>query len=273
MLLCPVSNLSFFIISTVLSLLSLIVEAFVLNDSEPFKIASYVALSVWIIRTGYYLYDQQEILNNQRIIEIVTYGIMALLNFSLFLMKFYKTKGKNEEDINICFVLDAFNFILMVYGIIMMYRSKINIFKIIYTVIVLILACKNIPSSFPLKDIKNEDLRKNVYLYTSMKFAFLLCYSLWVFNTSSLVISIYMITYAVVCIILGFRYRMMGKSFRIFGLVMTLVFVIKIIVIDISFESSILRAISYLVNGILCFGISAIYNYFEKKTVDKYKTL
>ena len=48
------------------------------------------------------------------------------------------------------------------------------------------------------------------------------------------------------------------------ALMTTLIFVVKFIVIDISFDSSVLKALSYLIAGILCFGISAIYNYFEK---------
>jgi len=236
--------------------------------------------------------NKQNIILDEQIINVVTYGIMALLHLTLFLIKFYKTKGKDKVKLNIRFVLDALNLVFMYHGVCMMKnkvinfvlpgimvtgRFDINTLKMIYVTIVFVIAGINIPVNIPVKDMEVDKIHyylyNNIYIYTSMKFAILLFYSLEFFNTSSLIISIYMITYATVCIILGFRYKLMGKSLRIFGLVMTLVFVIKIIVIDITFSSSISRAIGYFVNGILCFSISAIYNYFEKKTVDKTKNI
>ena len=44
-----------------------------------------------------------------------------------------------------------------------------------------------------------------------------------------------------------------------------MVSVVKFIMYDITYENTIGRAISFLISGILCFGISAIYNHFEKQ--------
>ena len=74
-----------------------------------------------------------------------------------------------------------------------------------------------------------------------------------------------MIAFAVLCIAIGFKNSLLTKGLRIFGLMTTLVFVVKFIIFDISFDSSVMKAISFLISGILCFGISAIYNHFEKK--------
>ena len=99
-----------------------------------------------------------------------------------------------------------------------------------------------------------------------MKFGALLLYSLSTFKTPSFVISVCMIAFAVLCIALGFKNSLLTKELRVFGLITTLIFVVKFIVFDISFDSSVLKALSYLLSGILCFGISAIYNHFEKRT-------
>ena len=90
-------------------------------------------------------------------------------------------------------------------------------------------------------------------------------YMLYKFKTPDFVISVCMIFFAVICIVLGFWKRDTAKSLRIFGLVLTIIFVVKFIVVDISFDSSITKALSFLAAGILCFGISAIYNHFEKQ--------
>ena len=57
---------------------------------------------------------------------------------------------------------------------------------------------------------------------------------------------------------------MKGKQLRIFGLVLSMVCVAKFIMVDITYDNNIGHAISFLISGIICFAISAIYNHFEK---------
>jgi len=250
----PESNFSFIIIATLLSLLSLFVEGFVLNDSESYKIASYFASLLWIMRIGIYIYIQQKssnknyIIITEQIIKVLIYGIMALLHIILYLVKFYKTKGNDKGKINqnIRFVFDILNLVYMYHGICMMNsqsinremkrilpeimvlsRSDMNILKIIYEAIVFVIAGINTPLNIPVnisvKDIGADMgaeiiyhyIYNNIYLYTFIKFAILLCSSLWAFKTPSIIISVYMITYAMVCIILGFRYKFMVQYITI----------------------------------------------------------
>ncbi|OUM61887.1 hypothetical protein PIROE2DRAFT_62238 [Piromyces sp. E2] len=254
---------AFTIVATILSLLSLIVEGFIFNDSEIYKIISYFAMLLWIVRIEYYTYVERVFAISNEYIIIITYGIVALLNMILILTKFYKTKkNKNisnlfdsEKNSIIRIILDVLNLTYMLLGVKMMYILDIDMLKTIYTIIVIILAFINLP-------VKDKGSRER-YIYTAIKFSFLIYYSLWIFKIQNYVISISMIAFAVVCIAVGFRNRLIGKELRIYGLVMTIIFVIKLIIIDISYDSSILKAFSYLISGTLCFGISAIYNYFE----------
>ena len=55
------------------------------------------------------------------------------------------------------------------------------------------------------------------------------------------------------------------KSFRIYGLGLTLISTVKLIMVDIAYENSIGHAFSFFLSGILCFAISAIYNLIDKK--------
>jgi len=291
------NNLLFTVVATVLLLLFLIVEGFILNDSETYKMISYFAVLSWILRVGYYAYNYygyrisskyKPYVIDKDYITVITYGIMALLNMIMILTKFYKTKEKeeisnlfdmlsnHEKKNSIRILLDALNLIFMLFGVKMMYvfndrsnsnsssssssssssNSHINIqLQLIYMVIVIILAFINLP-------VKNGACRER-YIYTAVKFSFLIYYSLWIHQIENYVISISMIAFAVVCIAIGFWNRLIGKELRIYGLVMTIIFVIKLIIIDISYDSSVLKASSYLISGGLCFGISAIYNYFE----------
>jgi len=134
------------------------------------------------------------------------------------------------------------------------------ILKTIYMVIVFTLACINLP----VKDCANH----YIYYYSYLKFGTLIYYSLQAFKTPDFVMSLGMMIFAVVCKANGFRNSLIGNELRVVGLVMTLGFIIKFIIIDIQYESSVLKALR---GGMLCFAISAIYNYFEKKQKSKSK--
>lgn len=67
---------------------------------------------------------------------------------------------------------------------------------------------------------------------------------------------------AALCILFGFGFNI--KSTRIYGLVLILASVLKIVVIDMWGQDSMVRVLSLIIGGIICFAISAGYNYFEK---------
>jgi len=68
---------------------------------------------------------------------------------------------------------------------------------------------------------------------------------------------------ALTCIILGFMGRV--KSLRLYGLVLTLVCVLKLVTYDVSNLNTPLRVVALIFGGVICFIISAIYNYTTKK--------
>lgn len=72
---------------------------------------------------------------------------------------------------------------------------------------------------------------------------------------------IFMIT-AAICIVFGFKTR--KKAFRLYGLVEIMLCILKLVSIDNTASEPISRVIAFICGGIVCFAISAIYNYFEK---------
>ncbi|MDV3429565.1 MAG: DUF2339 domain-containing protein, partial [Bacillota bacterium] len=68
---------------------------------------------------------------------------------------------------------------------------------------------------------------------------------------------------ALTCIILGFAWRV--KSLRLYGLVITLVCVLKLVTYDVTNLNTLMRVIALIGGGVICFIISAIYNYTSKK--------
>ena len=68
---------------------------------------------------------------------------------------------------------------------------------------------------------------------------------------------------ALVCIVAGFIGRV--SSLRFYGLILTLACVVKLVTLDVIDLSSLLRVIALIGGGIICFIVSAIYNYTVKQ--------
>ena len=79
-------------------------------------------------------------------------------------------------------------------------------------------------------------------------------------------ISISLLIIAIVFILLGFIYKL--KSFRIYGLSLTMISVVKLVLVDISHENTMQTVLALLICGTLCFGINFIYNVLSKKFGD-----
>ena len=76
-------------------------------------------------------------------------------------------------------------------------------------------------------------------------------------------ISLTCLSAAVACIVLGFRIRI--KPVRTYGLILIILSVLKMVTLDIASSDSIVRVGAFIGGGLLCFGISWVYNRAEKK--------
>ncbi|MDR3315104.1 MAG: DUF2339 domain-containing protein [Coriobacteriales bacterium] len=77
------------------------------------------------------------------------------------------------------------------------------------------------------------------------------------------VLSLVSMVLALTSIALGFILR--NKAFRIYGLVLVMVCVLKLLVFDLGELNSILRVVAFIGGGIICFAISALYNFAVKR--------
>lgn len=72
------------------------------------------------------------------------------------------------------------------------------------------------------------------------------------------VYSLLLLSIAIICIVGGFKWE--NISFRYYGLILSIISVLKFVFVDISYDNSIYRIISYIIAGLLCLGIVFIYN-------------
>ena len=68
---------------------------------------------------------------------------------------------------------------------------------------------------------------------------------------------------ALVCAVIGFRTGIGGL--RLYGLILTLVCVVKLVMIDITGLNGFEHALAFVAGGLVCFGISALYHYAVKR--------
>ena len=102
-----------------------------------------------------------------------------------------------------------------------------------------------------------------------LKYTLLIFCILLSFEVESFIISIVYFVFALAIITAGFKYSY--KYLRVYGLIVSVVSVAKLILIDITYNNTLMQAFSFLICGVLCFIISYMYYIIEKKTAQEQK--
>lgn len=260
-ILCMVAGLScesgvvFELVALSLSLIAFAYECFIENRSIPYKIISYLQMLFWIAVICHRASELEFLLIHGDELFFCAVFTLGVINAVLGFIGFCRTR-ETDRELPVRLTLDLINAAAILTCMSMLNDSE-GLLKALYACALVIFACINLPVG--------KNATRYRILYAGIKFGILLFYILSVYKTPDFFISVCMIFFAVICIITGFWKKDKAKALRIFGLVLTMLFVVKFIIVDISFDSSVTKALSYLASGILCFGISAIYNHFEKQ--------
>ena len=115
------------------------------------------------------------------------------------------------------------------------------------------------------EQLKDEE-RKMYGPYVGLKFTVLMVVILSSFNAENFLISIFCFLFAILSVTVGFIVK--HKGLRIYGLILSLISVVKLVMIDITYDNTLGHALSFFISGVLCFVISAIYTHVEKKMQD-----
>ena len=111
--------------------------------------------------------------------------------------------------------------------------------------------------------LEQEEGKLSGNIYVGAKFTVFLIVMLCSFEAANYVISIGCLLLAILLILVGFKGSY--KYLRIYGLGLTMLSIVKLIMIDVTYENTLGNAISFFVSGLLCFVISMTYNYLDKK--------
>lgn len=198
-----------------------------------FDAASTVELTVWSIVTG---------------------GLNLILS-RLDGMKKNPVTGVEETQSNIVLkVIHAIQMFVILFVIGLTPHMAVRCISILWS---LVLFCANA------KTLLQKHPGAFAGVYTGVKFTLLLVVILGSFDAPSVVISVGCFVLAIVSIVTGFGIRV--KSLRIYGLVLSMVSVFKLLLIDIAYGGLLQLAAGFFVSGLLCFAISMIYNMIDKK--------
>lgn len=165
-----------------------------------------------------------------------------------------------DEEVSPRIVGFVLNGLMMLYGIysIAEFSNDVELYKVILiTLATIALFCINTKSIY-----KTHIPEMLVGIYICFKFTVLVYVIMDRLSAESFVISIVGILLALACIVIGFVAKQ--KAFRLYGLILSLLCVIKLILFDLQYDSDILRPVGFFVAGILCFAISFVYSKLEK---------
>ena len=171
---------------------------------------------------------------------------------------FDKTKSLFKQPVYICyFILNIIiSFGLIINGI---YDYDVEHFLLVYLIITVILITISVLNTRIILEKEHSLLS----IYVGIKISFLITFIFHIMDFRPIV-SIIMFIWAIACIIIGVK--LSRKPLRVYALILSLLSAVKLVLIDISYDNSILRALSFIICGIMCFGISYIYHKIEKNT-------
>lgn len=173
--------------------------------------------------------------------NLVTFFAIAALHLVLSRLEYLGT----QKPIKIMMYL--INGVLMFEGCLCLYDSIWQIPLILVTVLLFTVNSGR---------LLRKDVRTGYYV--AFKYTVLMVCILNSYDAANYFISICLLLFAIMSIIIGFCKN--AATFRLYGLILSMVSVFKLIMIDIKYDSTLENAVSFFVSGILCFIISFLYN-------------
>lgn len=215
------------------------------------KIAGYILLCLTIIEfvsdaaftlikdfNGLYSYEIEYISSKSKLIAFFTIAVAHLV---LSKLHYFGTKKPVEG------MMLAINALLMAAGCIFMHDMPWQIPTILITVLLFLINSKRLLPK-----------HKFAGYYVAFKYTILMISILGSFHAENYIISICLLLFAIASIVAGFYKD--TAAFRLYGLILSMISIIKLILIDIHYDSALKNALSFFVCGVLCFVISFIYH-------------
>lgn len=181
--------------------------------------------------------------------KLFTFFVLATVHLVLSKLEYFGKKKPVE------IMMFGINALLMFAGCVFMYATDEMLWKLPVILITLLLFIINSKKTLP--------RHKYAGYYIAFKYTVLMLCILGSYDVVDYATSICLLVFAIISIVTGF-YRD-TIAFRLYGLILSMISIVKLIMIDIKYDSTIENAVSFFVSGVLCFVISFIYNRIDGK--------
>lgn len=195
--------------------------------------------------------------------------IMGVISLAIN-TKMYRTNHiRKETELASKIISMSFNALMMIVGlsVITNFRDNLTIGSEIEgstvvgislaSLVLLALSVVNIRTMY--NDKENEELYT---IITCMKLTLVVGTIINRMSDINYLMSIVGLIMAVGFVVAGFKYK--RKLARIYGLILSMICVVKLVIFDIKYDSSLMRPLGFLIAGALCYLISYIYSRLEK---------
>lgn len=223
-----------------------------------FKLSSYFIGLLFICVSLANVFEEMKV--DYNISETVIFTVMALLNVLAMKTRFVKDFQTLQTEKSSVIATRITNALFMAYSLFAITDTNNEICHYILILLAILIFMVNTKNLLE----HNKGLLPGIYI--GIKLTVLIITILDSFDAANYVISISVFLFAILSIVVGFRFFF--KSFRIYGLFLSLTSVAKLILVDISYDNTLGHALSFFICGILCFVISMIYHLIDRKVQD-----
>ena len=115
--------------------------------------------------------------------------------------------------------------------------------------------------------LRNKDLGRNLLIWQFIKFSLYCWLVLSLLGSPGILVNITLLLVAIAAVVVGFRLEQ--KTVRIYGLVLSLLDVVSLVLFNVDYSDSLKLAGGIVLCGILCFVISFIYSKISKAASQK----
>ena len=195
--------------------------------------------------------------------DLICFMPIVLCNILAAKVPLFRRNPKTgEEEKAFAAVTMAVQALLIAAVLVLMGKPDAPVLHLIYMLLGLVLVCTN---TYSLLIRKDGDWWG---IYVALKLLLFASVALHSYGVPVFVNDVTGIVIAFCCIVAGFlaemRMKRKYKALRVCGLVLVLLCVVKLVLVDIRYDNVLLRAAGFFVGGILCFGISLVYNLVDK---------
>ncbi|MDE7022016.1 MAG: DUF2339 domain-containing protein, partial [Lachnospiraceae bacterium] len=215
------------------------------TDDLPFRLAGYLTVTLAamfiVYDCSYTFFQLNDISRISTRAELVTFFVISALHLALSKFQYLGS----EKPIEIMTYI--INGLLMLMGCLFLFYTFWQIPVILITVLL-----------FTVHSAKILQKNARAGYYIALKYTLLMLCILHSYEVASYLISISLLLFAILSIVIGFYKNTV--TFRLYGLILSMVSVVKLIMLDIRYDSTLENAVSFFVCGLLCFVISFLYN-------------